>query len=137
MFGGYVLHTCAARGPAQSLAGLTTGAAAVAEVNYDLRRRVAPNHTMTHVLNFALREVLGEGIVQKGSSVTHERLRWDYIDFLSSQLFGNADSHILCAAVVSRFDFSLNRAISKEELAQIEQRVNEVIRFGPTHSLSL
>lgn len=45
------------------------------EVDYDQRREVAPNHTMTHVLNFALRKVLGDDVDQKGSLVTHEKLR--------------------------------------------------------------
>jgi alanyl-tRNA synthetase len=71
-----VLHTCVPSDPSSSLEGLTAESAVVARVDYGRRRRLAPNHTMTHVLNFALREVLGEGIVQKGSSVTHERLRY-------------------------------------------------------------
>ena len=48
------------------------------EVDYDRRRKVAPNHTMTHVLNFALRKVLGDGVDQKGSLVTDEKLRYMY-----------------------------------------------------------
>jgi alanyl-tRNA synthetase len=64
------------RDPSASLTGISTGDAVVAEVDYALRRKVAPNHTMTHVLNFALRDVLGSGVEQKGSSVTHERLRY-------------------------------------------------------------
>ena len=47
-------------------------------VDYDHRRRVAPNHTMTHVLNWALREVLGDGVDQRGSLVNADRLRFDF-----------------------------------------------------------
>jgi len=57
VYGGYVLHTCAALHEGQSLAGLNVNCAVAANVDYKRRRKTAPNHTMTHVLNFALREV--------------------------------------------------------------------------------
>lgn len=54
-------------------------------VDYERRSRVAPNHTMTHVLNYALRAVLLGGqndssgmCEQKGSSVDADRLRFDF-----------------------------------------------------------
>lgn len=74
-----MLHTCVTRDSSDSLAGLATGTSAQAQVDHNRRRKVAPNHTMTHVLNFALREVLGGGIEQKGSAVTHEKLRLAHI----------------------------------------------------------
>lgn len=41
----------------ESLVGVVAPTKAVAEVDYDRRRETAPNHSMTHVLNFALRKV--------------------------------------------------------------------------------
>ena len=59
MYGGYVLHTCVLPEDASwsTLQSLRSEMSAVAAVDYTRRRRTAPNHTMTHVLNFALREV--------------------------------------------------------------------------------
>lgn len=75
VFGGYVLH----------IGLLSPGAGALrideeitCSVDYGHRRLVAPNHTMTHVLNWALREVLGDGVDQRGSVVNSERLRFDF-----------------------------------------------------------
>ena len=57
-------------------------------------------HTATHLLHTALRRVLGEEVHQKGSNITAERLR---------------------------FDFTFGRKMTKEELQDVENMVNEVI----------
>ena len=78
----------------------TVGENVVIAYDNDKRQAVKANHSATHLLHAALREHLGEHVTQKGSLVTHERLR---------------------------FDFSHNNALSSSELQHIEQRVNEVI----------
>ncbi len=72
------------------------------EVNVDARRRmnIARNHSATHLLHKALRQVLGEHVHQSGSLVAPERLR---------------------------FDFTHYDAITPEEIKQVEKQVNEAI----------
>jgi alanyl-tRNA synthetase len=79
-FGGYVLHI----GPLES-GNFKVGDTVTCMVDYVRRAKIAPNHTMTHVLNYALRRVLlkgeqdGSGLCdQKGSAVDEDKLRFDF-----------------------------------------------------------
>ena len=81
----------------------TTGETVNAQVDPELRSRIACNHSATHLLHAALRNILGEHVQQKGSLVDSEKLR---------------------------FDFSHFEAISKAQLYEIETLVNRQIRLN-------
>ncbi|XP_073001197.1 alanine--tRNA ligase [Typha latifolia] len=98
IYGGFVLHIGSLSGGSSVL---STGDKAICKVDYDRRTLIAPNHTCTHMLNFALREVLGDHIDQKGSIVLPEKLR---------------------------FDFSHGKPVHPEDLRKIESIVNQQIK---------
>ena len=66
-------------------------------IDEERRKKIASNHSATHLLHSALREVLGEGVQQKGSLVNDEKLR---------------------------FDFSHGQKLTPEQIEQVEDLVN-------------
>jgi alanyl-tRNA synthetase len=79
---------------------LRVGDAVTAKVDAVLRRATMLNHSATHLMHKALRDVLGPHVQQKGSLVDDKR---------------------------TRFDFSHNAPMTAEQIAEVERRVNEQI----------
>ncbi|NTJ65765.1 alanine--tRNA ligase [Agrobacterium rhizogenes] len=79
---------------------ITVGDAVVLTVDHNRRSRLRANHSATHLLHEALREVLGTHVAQKGSLVAPERLR---------------------------FDVSHPKPMSAEELKVVEEMANEIV----------
>ncbi len=89
---------------------LRPGQAVHAAVDAERRGRIARHHSATHLLNRALREVLGDGVVQRGSFVGPDH---------------------------ATFDFSFPRALTADELTDIEHRVNDGIRRNLERTVAL
>ncbi|GMV25478.1 MAG: alanine--tRNA ligase [Phycisphaerae bacterium] len=99
-FGGYVLHVgYVERGE------IRVGDTVALELDDDRRGQIAANHTGTHLVNFALRKVLGTHVDQKGSSVAPDKMR---------------------------FDFSHTAPVSTDQLAQVERIVRGQIEADLT-----
>ena len=79
---------------------LTVGAALALEVDHARRGAIRQNHSATHLLHEALRQVLGDHVAQKGSLVAPDRLR---------------------------FDFSHPKPMTAEELERVEDIANDVV----------
>lgn len=84
----------------QTSGRLKVGDSVTAKVDDEIRNANMRNHSATHLMHKALRDVLGEHVEQKGSLVTAES---------------------------TRFDISHPQAVTTEEIAEVERRVNEAI----------
>ena len=86
---------------------IVSGEKATAQVDEGRRRQIMRHHSATHLLHKALRETLGEGVVQRGSWVGPDH---------------------------TTFDIPLGRAITKDELRRINHRISEKVRAAlPFH----
>jgi len=94
-FNGLIIHLCEVEKGTVSFGDFVD-----AEIDAHRRKKIARNHSVTHLLHKALKEVLGEHVNQAGSLVEPDRLRFDFTHF---------------------------QPVTDEELKQIEARVNQVI----------
>jgi alanyl-tRNA synthetase len=87
---------------------LKVGDKVEAKVDLALRTATMRNHSVTHLMHKALREVLGSHVQQKGSLVDAEK---------------------------TRFDFAHDKPVTDEEIREVEQRVNaEILKNAPTRA---
>ncbi|NQV29978.1 MAG: alanine--tRNA ligase [Candidatus Marinimicrobia bacterium] len=93
--GDSILHEC------QLISGIISDQPVIAEIDVDRRQRIVSNHSATHLLNAALRKILGDHVKQAGSLVDSSHLR---------------------------FDFNHYEKMTPQELLRAEEMVNQEIR---------
>jgi alanyl-tRNA synthetase len=89
---------------------LSVGESVIAQIDEDRRQAIVLNHSATHLMHKALRQVLGDHVEQKGSLVTAERLR---------------------------FDFSHPEPMTKQQIIEVEKIVNTEIRLNAEASANV
>ena len=110
------------------------GQAVLLSVDVEKRRAVARNHTATHLLQYALRKVLGEHVKQSGSLVERERLRFDFTHFQGleehdlTRVEDMVNGKILDCVNVATEVKAREEAIREGATALFEEKYGETVR---------
>jgi len=114
---------------------ISVGAEVEARVDNEKRNATALNHTTTHLLHAALREVLGDHVKQSGSLVSPERLRFDFSHFTQvgrerlREVESIVNSHIRKNLPVSTEEMAREEAMKTGAMAIFEERYGERVRM--------
>ena len=114
-----------------------------ARVPTERRRDTERNHTATHLLHAALRQVLGEQVHQAGSLVTPERLRFDFTHHgpvsreRLDEVEGIVNREILKATPVSCNEMSYPEARAKGAMALFGEKYGDIVRVVDIHGVSM
>jgi alanyl-tRNA synthetase len=124
---------------------IEVGQTATATIDVDRRAAVRRNHTATHLLHWALREVLGDHVKQQGSMVAPDRLRFDFAHFAAVtpeelvQIEDLVNQEVLTNEAVDHSEMSMDAARDLGAIAFFGDKYGDVVRVlraGP-HSLEL
>ena len=113
---------------------LRAGEAVVARVDAERRARIMANHTATHLMHAALREVLGPHVKQAGSLVAPDRLRFDYTHFAPltaaevEEIERLVNVEILRNQQVSKQEMLLDEALETGAMALFGEKYTERVR---------
>lgn len=125
VYGGYVMHT-----GYMNYGTLKVGDKVLCDYDELRRQPIRNNHTGTHILNFALREVLGDEVNQKGSLVAPEKLRFDF-----SHKAGCTDAELVKIEELSTSYIRQNSEVYSKEVPLATARQIQGVRavFGETY----
>jgi alanyl-tRNA synthetase len=110
------------------------GDTVAAQVDAERRSRTMANHTATHLLHAALREVLGPHVKQAGSQVSPDRLRFDFTHFAPltddeiAEVERLVNEQTLRNAAVSKEEKSLDEALTSGAMALFGEKYSDKVR---------
>ncbi|HEV2666724.1 MAG TPA: alanine--tRNA ligase, partial [Blastocatellia bacterium] len=113
---------------------LKTGDTVNAHVDAEKRARTMANHTATHLLHAALREVLGPHVKQAGSLVAPDRLRFDFTHFAPltqeeiAEIERLVNNHTLKNTPVSKEEKTLDEALAGGAMALFGEKYSDRVR---------
>ena len=121
------------------------GDAVTASIDVDRRAAIRRHHTGTHILHWALREVLGDHVQQQGSLVTPDRLRFDFSHYEAvtpeqiAAIEDLANAEILTNAAARHYETSMDEARAKGAIAFFGDKYGDVVRVleAGDHSIEL
>jgi alanyl-tRNA synthetase len=114
-----------------------------AEVDKERRRRIAANHTGTHILHAVLRETLGTHVKQAGSLVAPDRLRFDYTHFAPltdreiEEIEEKINQVVFKNLPVDTQVMDLNQAVTKGALAFFGEKYQQEVRVVSIPEVSM
>jgi len=130
---------------ARQTARLSVGDTVIASIDVSRREAIRRNHTGTHLLHWALRQVLGDHVKQQGSLVAPDRLRFDFSHFepiTQEQKYLVEDlvnQEILGNATVRQYETTQEEALAKGAIAFFGEKYGDRVRVieAGDHSLEL
>lgn len=126
---GYYLHEVTVQG-----APISVGDTVTMAVDSENRLAIGRNHSATHLLHKALKEVLGSHVAQAGSLVTADRLRFDFSHFEAmtteeiKQAEEKVNNAILSALDINTQELAIDEAKKLGATAQFGEKYGEVVR---------
>ena len=124
---------------------LTEGDVVTAAIDGDRRDAIRRNHTATHLLHWALREVLGSHVAQAGSHVGPDRLRFDFSHFEAvprsalAEVEALANAEVITDGAVRHYETTKEHALGLGAMAFFGDKYGDLVRVleaGP-HSIEL
>jgi alanyl-tRNA synthetase len=113
---------------------IAEGDEVTARIDGERRDRIRRNHTATHVLHWALREVLGSHVQQAGSLVAPDRLRFDFSHFEAvtreqlDEIEARANDQVLTDAPVRHYETTKEHAESLGAIAFFGDKYGDLVR---------